>query len=447
MDRRRFLHRLAGAAALAALPSSLASRAARPQGRHLPNVLFIMADDLGYGDLGVTGRTDYRTPVLDQLARGGVQLTQAYSAAPVCTPTRVALLTGRYPARTPTGLHEPLTTHPTGLDPDPPTLGRLMQGAGYETALVGKWHLGTLPQFHPLRHGFDEFYGFLGAAADYTSHVDTEWLQNLFQDGTEAVRTQGYLTDLFSDRAVQIVSRNRSRPFFLNLQYNAPHWPWQAPGDPPYPDSLRWTRGGSQATYAGMMESMDAGIGRVLEALHRCGLERDTLVIFTSDNGGERFSHMGPFREGKMTLYEGGIRVAAMARWPGMIPAGTEAHQVAVTMDWTATLLALAGAQAPQAAPLDGIDLMPALTGTGAAADVDRFWRIFQRRRQKALRSGSWKYLQTDDGEFLFDLAADAGEKHDRKADHPAVLAQLKAKYAAWEAEVLAPIPLDPARA
>lgn len=447
MDRRRFFQSLAGAAAVAALPSGGAPWAARPRSPHLPNVLFIMADDLGYGDLGVTGRTDYRTPVLDELARAGAQLTQAYSAAPVCTPTRVALLTGRYPARSRAGLFEPLTTHPEGLDPEPLTLGRLMKDAGYETALVGKWHLGTLPRFHPLRHGWDEFYGLLGAAADYASHIDTESLQNLFQDGTRTVHTAGYLTDLFSDRAVQIVTRNRAKPLFLNLQYNAPHWPWQAPGDPPYADSLRWTRGGSPETFARMMESMDTGIGRVLEALHRRGLERDTLVIFTSDNGGERFSHMGPFSARKMTLYEGGIRVAALARWPGVIPAGTRAEQVSVTMDWMPTLLRLAGAHAPPAAPLDGMDLMPALTGTGATADRDLFWRISQRRSQKAMRSGDWKYLQTDAGEFLFDLAGDAGEKHDRKAEQPAVLARLKAMYAAWEAQVLAPIPLDPARA
>ncbi|HEU4883903.1 MAG TPA: sulfatase-like hydrolase/transferase [Longimicrobium sp.] len=448
MDRRRFVQSLAGAAVLAAVPGCGTSPAARPGPRRRPNVLLIMADDLGYGDLGVTGRTDYSTPVLDRVAREGVQLTQAYSSAPVCTPTRVALLTGRYPARTHAGLFEPLTTHPDGLDPDPPTLGRLMRDAGYETALVGKWHLGTLPKFHPLRHGFDEFYGLLGAAADYTSHLDTESLQNLFQDGTRTVRTEGYLTDLFTERAVRIVSRARSKPLFLNLQYNAPHWPWQAPGDPPYPDSLRWAGGGSPETYARMVASMDAGIGRVLDALRQAGMEGDTLVIFTSDNGGERFSHMGPFSHGKMTLYEGGIRVAAMARWAGRIPAGTRTDHVAVTMDWTATLLALAGAQPPAAAPLDGIDLMPALTGaTTTHADRDLYWRISQRRRQKALRSGNWKYLQTEDGEFLFDLAADPGETRDLRADRPDVLAQLTAKYAAWERQVLAPLALDPARA
>jgi arylsulfatase A-like enzyme len=447
MHRRRFILDLAGAAAAVALAPSLASSASWGGRRRRPNVVLIMADDLGYGDLGITGRTDYRTPVLDQLAREGVQLSQMYTAAPVCTPTRVALMTGRYPARTPVGLHEPLTTTPTGLEPSPPTLGMLMKAAGYETALVGKWHLGTLPPYHPLRHGFDEFYGILGPAADYASHVDTESRENLFQDGTRTVRTQGYLTDLFTERAVRIVSRRRARPFFLNLQYNAPHWPWQGPGDPPYPDTLPWARGGSPETYARMMASMDTGVGRVLEALRRRGLENDTLVIFTSDNGGERFSHMGPFSQGKMTLNEGGLRVPAAARWPGVIPQGGRTGQVAVTMDLTATFLALAGASAPAAAPSDGIDLMPALRGERGAVPRDLYWRIFQRRKQKAMRSRDWKYLQTDQGEFLFDLAADPGEKRDLRADHPAVFQQLRAKLAAWEREVLPPIPLDPARA
>ena len=447
MHRRRFIIELAGAAAGVALAPSLASSASWLDRRRRPNVLLIMTDDLGYGDLGITGRTDYRTPVVDQLAREGMQLSQMYTAAPVCTPTRVALMTGRYPARTPVGLHEPLTTSPTGLAPDPPTLGTLMKAAGYETALVGKWHLGTLPPYHPLRHGFDEFYGILGPGADYASHIDVESREVLFQDGTRTVRTPGYLTELLTDRAVRIVSRRHARPFFLNLQYNAPHWPWQAPGDPPYPDTLPWAGGGSPATYARMMESMDGGVGRVLEALRRRGLERDTLVIFTSDNGGERFSHMGPFSEGKMTLNEGGLRVPAIARWPGVIPAGGRTDQVAVTMDLTATFLALAGARAPAAAPLDGIDLMPALTGGPGAVRRELYWRIFQRRKQKAMRGGDWKYLQTDAGEFLYDVAADPGEKRDRKAEHPAVFQQLRAKLAAWEREVLPPIPLDPARA
>jgi arylsulfatase A-like enzyme len=405
--------------------------------------VFIMADDLGYGDLGFTGRKDYATPRLDRLAHEGVQLTQAYSAAPVCTPTRVALMTGRYPARNPAGLYEPLTTNPTGLAATPATLGRLMKDAGYETALVGKWHLGLLPEYHPLQHGFDEFFGFAGAAADYASHLDTEALEHHFYDGAQKVRVEGYLTDLFTERAVQIASRQRNQPFFLNLQYNAPHWPWQAPGDPVYPDSLRWRRGGSPEVFARMVESMDQGIGRILDALRQHDLEENTVVIFTSDNGGERFSHMGPFSQGKMSLFEGGIRVAAIARWPGRINPGSTTDQVAVTMDWTATLLALAGTQADPSVPLDGIDLMPALTG-GPSVERDLYWRIFQRRKEKAMRSGNWKYVQSDGRELLFDLRADVGEKLDRGQDHPDVLASLQAKYAQWESDVLPPIPLDP---
>ena len=318
-----------------------------------------------------------------------------------------------------------------------------MKDAGYDTALIGKWHLGLQPQYHPFKHGFDEFFGFAGAAADYVSHLDTEALAHHFYDGADKVRVEGYLTDLFTERATRFIAKERSKPFFLNLQYNAPHWPWQAPGDPVYPDSLRWARGGSPEVYARMIKSMDDGVGRVLDALSRAGLDQNTLVVFTSDNGGERFSHMGPFSQGKMTLYEGGIRVAAAARWSGRIKPGTSTDQVAITMDWTATMLAIAQAQADPAAPLDGIDLMPALTG-GAPTERDLYWRISQRRKQKAMRRGNWKYLQTDSGEFLFDLQADPAEKQDRSADQRDRLLECKAKYAQWERQVLPPIPLDP---
>lgn len=443
MDRRRFILQMAGGAAALAWSPSPGSGAARLARRWRPNVLLIMSDDLGYGDLGITGRTDYRTPVLDQLAREGVQLSQFYTSAPVCTPTRVALMTGRYPARTTAGLYEPLTSEPLGLDPDPPTLGLLMKAGGYETALVGKWHLGTLPRYHPLRHGFDEFYGFLGPGADYASHVDVEVRRSLFQDGTRTVQTPGYLTDLFTERAVRSIGRRRSRPFFLNLQYNAPHWPWQGPGDPPYPDSAAFTSGGSPETYGRMVASMDAGVARVLEALRRHRLEDDTLVVFTSDNGGERYSHMGPFSGGKMSLREGGLRVPAMARWPGVIPAGSRTGQVAATMDLAATFVTLATGALPTAAPMDGIDLLPALTGQAGLVHRELYWRIFQRRKQKAVRAGDWKYLQTEEGEFLYDLAADPGEKQDRKAEQPALFQQLRAKVAAWERQVLPPVPLS----
>lgn len=441
MDRRKFIQSVGGVAAVAMLPRcgnrSTADRA--------PNILLIVADDLGYADLSVTGRRDYQTPVIDQIAREGALLTQAYSSAPVCTPTRVAFMTGRYPARYPAGLYEPLTTQAVGLEPHPATLPRVLQNAGYDTALVGKWHLGLLPQFHPLRHGFDEFYGFLGPAADYTSHRDAVTrTASYFQDGERTAHAEGYLTDLFTERAVRIVSRIRRKPFFLSLQYSAPHWPWQGPGDAPYPDTLRMTAGGSPETYARMVRSMDEGIGRVLEGLHQRRLERDTLIVFTSDNGGERFSHMEPFSEGKMTLWEGGIRVAAIARWPGVIASGSRCDQVCATFDLAATAAALAGARADVAVPFDGLDLMPALRG-GAPRPRDLYWRLAQRRKQKALRSGDWKYLATSaDREYLFDLTTDPEEKHDRKAERPEVIGGLRRKYKEWEARMLTPITLDP---
>jgi len=444
LDRRGFVRGAAGAAAAAALPGLWSCRdedVARPVATG-PDLVFIMADDLGYADLSIYGRRDFETPVLDRLAREGVMLTQACSAAPVCSPTRVALMTGRYPARLAVGLEEPLTTHPTGLSPEVTTLPRLLWNAGYETALVGKWHLGLDRRYHPLRHGFDEFFGHLGSSVDYVSHIGTEHLEPDLYDGMRRVDIAGYTTDLFTDRAVDIIRRQRSRPLFLSLQYNAPHWPWQAPGDPVQPDSLRWQGGGSAATYARMVASLDQGVGRVLDALRAAGMERDTLVIFTSDNGGEAWSDMGGLSHGKMTLWEGGIRVAAMARWPQRIPAGTTSGQVAITMDWTATLLAAAGAAPDPALPLDGIDILPQLTG---AAPVPRelFWRIFQRRQQKAVRSGDWKYLVTEDATHLFHLGSDPGEKTDLKDAEPAVLARLRSALAAWEADVLEPVPLE----
>ena len=440
MNRRTFLETTTRLAAAAALPRY--ARESLRQGRGAPNILFIVSDDLGYGDLSLTGRSDYKTPVIDQIGRDGAVLGQAYSSAPVCTPTRVAFMTGRYPARYTAGLYEPLTIQRIGLEPRPATLARLLKNAGYDTALVGKWHLGLLPQFHPLRHGFDEFYGFLGPAADYISHVDNETRSvSYFRDGERPVHVKGYLTDLLTDRAVQIVMRERRRPFFLSLQYNAPHWPWQGRGDSAYPDTMRMTAGGSPEVYARMVASLDEGVGRVLDALHRRRLERDTLVVFTSDNGGERFSHMGPFSEGKMTLWEGGIRVAAVARWPGVIGSGSRCEQTCATFDLPATAAALAGSHADPAAPFDGMDLMPALRGA-PAQPRDLYWRVTQRLQHKAMRSGDWKYLVTKDGAYLFDLASDPGEKRDRRAERASVFTELERKYAAWEQQMLKPIPL-----
>ena len=279
MTRRQFLDAAVGTAAMAGL-----TRTASPMAAARPNVLFILADDLGYGDLSGYGRPDYRTPVLDTLARQGMKFTSAYAAGPLCTPTRCAFLTGRYPQRLEVGLEEPLTRSrrlDAGLPPDHPTVASLVKGNGYETALFGKWHLGWEPEFGPNRHGFDEFFGLLSGAADYFTHRASdgpgaaEGRGPDLWENLEPVERAGYLTDLLSDRAVQFIARRRQKPFFLSLQYTAPHSPWEGPEDAAIAHTNHgggpMTAGGSLKTYGAMMKSLDAGIGRVLKALERAG--------------------------------------------------------------------------------------------------------------------------------------------------------------------------------
>jgi arylsulfatase A-like enzyme len=420
-----------------------------------PNVLFILADDLGYGDLSCYGRPDYQTPELDNLARQGLKFTSSYAAAPVCTPTRCAYITGRYPQRLPVGLEEPLkaSSPPNiGLPPDHPTIATLLRANGYDTSLVGKWHLGWKPEFGPNRHGFDEFFGVLSGAVDYFTHKaadaprgagpDAGGGPDLWQNLTPVERV-GYLTDLLSDKAVEVIARSHAKPFFLSLQYTAPHSPWEGPDDEAIGHTTHgpgpMKDGGSLKIYAAMMKSMDAGIGRVLKALQRSKLDRDTLVIFTSDNGGERYSFNWPFSFQKMYLYEGGTRVPAIVRWPGVIPAGRVTDQAAITMDWTATILDITGTAADAAFPLDGENLMPICTGQRAPYERALFWRI---TGFDAARVGQWKYLKDRTGEHLFDLANDPGEKVDLRTTYADRFEAIRHQYQAWVAQML---PLPPA--
>jgi arylsulfatase A-like enzyme len=433
ITRREFIW-AAGASALGAAHTV---RAAQPPAR--PNILFILADDLGYGDLSCYGRPDYRTPVLDQLATQGVRFTNAYSAGAVCTPTRCAFVTGRYPQRLDVGLYEPLTAGNAdkGLQPDHPTVASLVKGNGYETALIGKWHLGWKPEFGPNRHGFSEFFGILSGAADYFTHSSDASPRDLWENLTP-VKRDGYLTDLLSDRAVDFISRRRDRPFYLSLHYNAPHAPWEGPGDRAIDHTKHgpgpMVEGGSPRIFASMMKSMDDGIGRVFEALHRAGLERDTLVIFTSDNGGERYSRNLPFSARKGSLLEGGIRVPAMVRWPGVVPSGRTTEQPAITMDWTATILAASGTKADSSHPLDGEDLMPVCLGAGAAHERTLFWRT---RREAAARVGNWKYIAGAEKERLFDLSQDVAERNDLRDARADVFERIKTQYQAWNSTML----------
>jgi len=407
-----------------------------------PNIIYIMADDLGYADLSCYGRKDYQTPNLDKLASQGVKFMNAYAAAPVCTPTRAAFMTGRYPARIKVGLYEPLADGRSdslvGLSPEYPSVAGLLKNAGYETYLVGKWHLGYLPEFSPIQNGFDYFYGFHAGAIDYISHG------NDLYENENPVHIDGYLTNIWADKAIDIISKQHSKPFFLALMFNAPHWPWQGPKDKPYPDTMPWRSGGSPAIYASMMKSLDDGIGRIMKTIDDVKLQKNTVIIFTSDNGGERFSDNGIYQEGKMSLREGGIREPAFIRWTDSIMPNAVTNQVTVTMDWTATILSLAGAKPDPKFPLDGIDIMPIISGKEAEVNRILYWRISQRNQHKAIRYGNWKYLQDEKGnEYLFDLKLDPGEHYNLKNLQPAIFEDLKYKYDRWERTVLKPLPLE----
>lgn len=425
------------------LALSLCSINASAQAR--PNIVYIMVDDMGYADLSCYGRKDYKTPNLDDFATQGVRLINAYAGAPVCTPTRASFMTGRYPARIPVGLQEPLDwskkDSTVGLTHDQTSVATLLRKAGYETFLVGKWHLGFSPANSPIKNGFDEFFGFHGGGIDYISHTDPNGNNDLY-DRDKPVKVKGYMTDLIANRAIDIIRRDHSNPFFLCVTFNAPHWPWQAPGDSVYPlGNDNWRKGGSPETYGAIVRSLDDAVGKILKALDDENLY-NTLVIFTSDNGGEHFSDMGKYSGGKMMLREGGIRVPAMVRWPGRIPAGTISDQVAITMDWSATILAVAEAKQDPKLSMDGMNLMSILTGRRRPVSRTLYWRVTQRRQQKAIREGNWKYLKDENGEYLYDLFYDGSEKTDLKEREKEVFDLLKKKYEDWEKTVLKPVPL-----
>jgi arylsulfatase A-like enzyme len=414
-----------------------------------PNIIYIMADDLGYADLSCYGRKDYQTPNLDKLCSQGVKFTNAYATAPVCTPTRVAFFTGRYPARLTVGLYEPIAEgHKdslVGLSAQTPSIATLLKQAGYETYLVGKWHLGYQPEYAPNKNGFDYFFGFKTGATDYISHTAFKGEPDLYENDI-LVEKNGYLTDILGEKAIEVIKQQHKKPFFLALMFNAPHWPWQAPGDKPAGNGTNgeWPKGGSPQVYAAMMKSLDDAVGRIVKTIDDLHLSSNTVIIFTSDNGGEKFSDNGIYKGGKMQLWEGGIREPAFVRWSGKLKENSETNQVVTTMDWTATILALAGARTDKNFPLDGIDLVPVLTGKKAAVSRTLYWRIFQRRQHAAVRDGNWKWLRDETGEeYLFDLSKDPSEKNNIKEKFPETFLKLKNKYGAWEKTMLAPVPLE----
>ncbi|MBM3218147.1 MAG: twin-arginine translocation pathway signal protein [Candidatus Rokubacteria bacterium] len=416
-----------------------------------PSFVFILADDLGYADLGCYGaRGASPSPVLDRLATEGLRFTDGYANSPVCSPTRFALITGRWQYRLRAGNDEPIASRhrgsPTlGLPPEHPTLPSLLRAAGYTTALAGKWHLGFAPHFGPLKSGYMEFFGPLSGGVDYFTHKDSAGAHDLYDGDAESQRT-GYLTDLISDRAVDFIRRRQGQaePFLLSVHYTAPHWPWETRADEAEARAIKrivHTDGGSVEIYRTMIRHMDEGIGRIVEALRGTGAEHNTLVVFTSDNGGERFSDTWPLVGKKMDLLEGGIRVPYIVRWPHRVRAGGVTTQHAITMDWTATFLDAAGVAPHPDYPLDGTSLLNVLERPDQPFARELYWRM-KWRSQKAMRDGTWKYLATDDGEFLFDLSRDPRERANVARREPDRLVAMRERYAAWE-KTIPPLPSD----
>lgn len=441
LSRRTFVKATASAGLLPA-----AIRAAPRDNR--PNILFIMADDLGYADLSCYGRRDYKTPVLDSLARQGMRFTQGYANSAVCSATRTALITGRYQYRLPVGLEEPVAFRPVGLEASEPTLPSVLREAGYSTSLIGKWHLGAPPKFSPNRSGYDHFWGIRGGGVDYFTH-SMAGRKDLW-DNDVPVDQAGYLTDLLADRAIKQLGENAkaAKPFLMSLHFTAPHWPWEGPGDEAEAQRLAKEKnplalfhydGGSMKTYAEMVTRMDDQIGRVLAELKRLGLAQNTIIVFTSDNGGERFSDTYPLSGRKSELLEGGIRVPTIVRWPGRVKPGSVSDAQVMTMDWLPTLLSAAGVSGSTTKPSDGIDIRAALSG-GALPERPLFWR-YKALSQQAMRLGDWKYLKIGDNSFLFNLADDPMERANLKKIQPQRFSMMVARYEAWNATML---PLDP---
>ncbi|MCA9122399.1 MAG: sulfatase-like hydrolase/transferase [Planctomycetaceae bacterium] len=419
-----------------------------------PNIVLILADDLGYGDLGCYGHPVAKTPHIDLLARQGVRFTQHYSNGPECTPTRTALMTGRYQQRV-GGLECAIGTgnvgrydeairladqHDLGLPIDEAVLPSALRESGYACGLFGKWHLGYEPKHNPMEYGWDEFFGYLGGNVHYFNHRETSDLHVLFQ-GRDPVDREGYMTHLITDDSIAFVKKNKDRPFFMFVSHESPHFPFQGPQDH---DKLvteeNWTEKNAEA-YVAMLEDLDAEVGRLVKAIDQVGITDNTIVIFVSDNGGYAGAgHMGPLRGSKSTTFEGGIRVPLIIRWPGHIPTGMTSEQVCVTFDLTESIFTLAGATMPTKT-LDGYDIIRHITEQRANVVRTLFWR--GKRDDvtwSAVRDGELKLVRHRKGDsteqWLFDLSKDIGEASDLAATQPLDRARLRKLLADWERNV-----------
>ena len=463
-----------------------------------PNIVLIVSDDQGYADLGCFGSEEAITPHLDRLAGEGVRLTNFYVSWPACTPSRGSLLTGRYPQRN--GIYDMIRNevpdyghrYPPeeyavtferigGMDTREVLLPEMLKAAGYKSGIFGKWDLGIHRRYLPLQRGFDDFYGFSNTGIDYYTH-ERYGVPSMFRNNQPTAADKGtYSTELFQREAERFVDEHHAGPFFLYLPFNAPHGASSldplirsAPQGPEetkelYPElqakagTVKATRYGKPATvrnaasrrleYLASVTAMDEAIGKVLDQLDEYGVADNTIVIFFSDNGGSGISDNGPLRGRKSWMFEGGIRVPAIVRFPNRIPAGTTSDAFLTSLEVLPTLLAATGIPAPtkvdpvtgeeEEIVLDGYDMLPTLAGRAASPRTEMFW---QRRNDRAARVGDWKWVDSARGSGLFHLADDIGERNDLSNDHPQKLKQLQAAHLRWQAEMQAAEPRGPFR-
>jgi arylsulfatase A-like enzyme len=460
ITRRQFLSQTTGLAALTTL--SAGCHLGRPSITRGPNIILIMADDLGYGDLGCYGCTEIHTPEIDRLAEEGVRFTTFYANAPECTPTRTALLTGRYQQRVGglecaigignVGRYDDAVrlrqTNDLGLPVRETTIVRLLKNAGYATAICGKWHLGYESKFSPNNHGFDHALYAIGGAMDYFHHVEPppSNMYALYLNG-QPIKRKGYFTDLIADEAIQFIEQQtHNNPFFLYIPYTAPHSPYQGPSDyrpRPLPEnSDLWNQSkGPKKIYSAMIESMDNSIGKILRKLEDKKLVENTLVIFTSDNGASRSGSNLPFSGYKGNLFEGGIRVPCIAKWPGILPEGLVSDYPCMTMDFSVSIIRAAGTKSLPDRPFDGIDILQKIQTKVPAQERTLFWRARRgQQTRKAVRSGSLKYIYqqnvNDVKEYLFDLKQDPAEKNNILSERQGDVEKLKMLLKKWEYKV-----------
>ena len=412
-----------------------------------PNVVLIVADDMGYGDCGCYGSRSVATPHIDALAARGLRFTDFHSNGAVCSPTRAALLTGRYQQRS--GIEGVITAvdhRHVGLPLEETTFADLLKGNGYRTALFGKWHLGYERRFNPSRRGFDVFHGFVSGNIDYQSHIDQTGQEDWWAD-SDLVSEDGYTTDLVTEHGVRFIQQNSDTPFCLYLAHECPHYPYQGPMDaafrtPGNPEPVEGPRQDQGQAYIEMMECMDAGVGRIVDTIHSCGLDENTLIFFFSDNGPAGPGSAGPLRGGKGTVWEGGHRVPAVACWPEVIPAGTQSDMPCMGMDLFPTMMAMTNTEIPAGLQLDGDDLIGVMSGKPGPVDRTLFWR---HGNQKAVRQGRWKLVVDGEdgaGPYLFDLDCDLAESKDLASVHSGTVRELQDKLAMWEEDVSAGVQL-----